>query len=273
MNRSSEEEVAHPAEIALGQAGSQLGRDLDDVVLPFRAEVAVGAQRAGHGGQVYAVLHHFVGAVHRVEEVREPALREDEVHFARKVGLEHLVRAIDEIDVLDLVLLDELIEFVHRQVLRLLAGRLELGDDLGQHLVHVRRDALMLGAQHRFEDGEALGQACLEPVDLVILLFRDEPVHRHRGDDRRPQAHRQHHCEQEQADLALHAHGGSPDARVASLRCSTAGSRRHPRRWHRRGCIALSALLKSTTPFPVGVPRCAPHRDSLSVALASEILL
>jgi hypothetical protein len=98
---------------------------------------------------------------------------------------------------LDLVLLDELIEFVHRQVLRLLSGGLELGDDLGQHLAHVRRDALMLGAQHRLEDGEALGQACLKPVDLVILLFQDEPVHRHRGHDRSPQAHRQHHCKQE----------------------------------------------------------------------------
>ena len=105
--------------------------------------------------------------------MREPSLREDDAHFARKVGLEHLVRAVNEIDVLDLVLLDELIEVLHQQVLRLLADRLQFADDLGQHLVHVRRDLLMLGAQHRFEDGEALGQACLEPVDLVILLFRD----------------------------------------------------------------------------------------------------
>ena len=42
-------------------------------------------------------------AEHRVQKLGELALGKDEVHVARQVGLEHLVRAVDEVDVLDAV--------------------------------------------------------------------------------------------------------------------------------------------------------------------------
>ena len=169
-----EEEVAHPAEIALRQAGPHLGRGLDDVVLFLGTEVAVGAQRAGLARQIDAIVRHLGRAVHRVEEACEGTFRKGEVHVARQVGLKDLVRTVDEVDVLDGVLPGELTELGQRQVLRFPSGHFELGKDLGQHLVHVGGDAFMLKAQHGFEDGEALGETDLEAVDLVGLLLRDQ---------------------------------------------------------------------------------------------------
>ena len=199
-----EEELAHPGIGALGKAGADVGRDLDDVVLVLGAEVAVGAQRARHRGQVDAVAHHLVGAEHRIEEGRERPFGKDEVHVVGEVGLEHLVRAVDEVDVLDAVLLDERVELADRKVARLAAEALELGRDLRQHLLHVGRDHDMLAAQHGLEHGEALREAVLELADLRRLLFRDQPVHGERGHDGGAETDGNHHRQKEQADFTLH---------------------------------------------------------------------
>ena len=199
-----EEELAHPGEVAVGDAGADVGRHLDDVVFALGAEVAVGPERARDLGQVDAVVHDLAGPEHRIEEHPELALGKDQIHVGGQVGLEHRVGAVDEVDVLDAMLLGERIELVDGKIGRLAAEALELLGDLRQHLCHVGRDPLVLAAQHVLEDGEAVGEAGLDLVDLVVLQSGDQPVHRQRGDDGRAEADRDHHGKKEQPGLALH---------------------------------------------------------------------
>ncbi len=199
-----EEELAHPCEVTAGDAGADVGRDLDDVIFARRAEVAVGPERARDLGQVDAVVHDLVGPEHRIEEQSELALGKDEVHVGGQVGLEHRVRAVDEVDVLDAILPGERVELVDGEIGGLAVEALQLRRDLRQHLCHVGRDPLVLAAQHVLEDGKAVGEAGLDFVNLDVLLLGDQPIHRQRGDDGRAKADRNHHGEKEQTSLALH---------------------------------------------------------------------
>src|SRR5262249_7521371 len=125
-------------------------------------------------------------------------------HVVGEVGLKNLVRPVNEIDVLHVVLRRQLIELGGRQLARRAAGGVDIGGDLGQHLVHVGADTAMLGAQHDDEDLEAVAEAALQRLDVLGLLVGDQAVHHQRHHQRGAQGDRYHHRQKEEADFALH---------------------------------------------------------------------
>ena len=226
-----EKEPAHPPEVALLQSCAHVGRGLEDIVRPWRPVVAVGAQRAGDSRQVDAVAHDLALAEDGIEKIGEGPGGEGQPHVGGEVGLEDLVLAADEVDVLDAVLRCKGIELVDRQGDRRPARSLDLRRHRRQHLLHMGVIALVLAAQHRLEHCEALAETRLDAFQVLVLQARDQAIHGKRRHYRRAEADGHHHGEKKETDLSLHRTTG---LRPVSYSATGAWCRRF-RRWRRSG--------------------------------------